>query len=104
MDFAVVKIGSKQFKVSKGDTFEIDKISDNKDKKIKFEEVLLVSQDGKVKIGTPIVKGASVTASLLGDKKGDKIRVSKFKSKVRYRRTIGFRPLLSEIKIEKIDF
>lgn len=103
MDFAVVKISGKQFKVVEGDTIEVAKLSD-KDKKIKFEKVLLTSFGGKVKIGAPNVKGAKVTATILENKKGEKIRVSKFKSKVRYRRTSGFRPQLSVLKIEKIEF
>lgn len=102
MDWAVVKIGGKQFKVSQGDTIEVEKLS-NTEKKVKFEEVLLASLGGKVKVGTPTVKGARVTAIVLENKKGKKIRVSKFKAKSRYRRTAGFRPHLSLLKIEKIE-
>jgi len=112
MDFAVVKISGKQFKVAEGDTIEVAKLSDKqslrsgelKDKKVKFEEVLLTSFGGKVQVGAPTVKGAKVTATILENKKGEKIRVSKFKSKVRYRRTSGFRPQLSVLRIEKIEF
>lgn len=104
MNFAVVKIGGKQFKVAQGDVIEVEKMSTSKDKKLKLEEVLLVSSDGKVKVGSPTVKGVNVTATVLEDKKGKKVRVSKFKSKVRYRRTSGFRPQLSVLKIERIEF
>lgn len=103
MDFAVVKIGGKQYKVAQGDTLEVEKLS-HKDKKVKFEEVLIASSGGKIKIGTPTIKGAKVTATIIQDKKGDKIKVSKFKSKVRYRRVTGFRPQLSALKIDKIEF
>lgn len=103
MNWAVVKIGSKQFKVSEGDILEVDKLSVDKDKKVNFEEILLISKDGNVKLGNPVVKNAKVTALVLGDKKGDKIRVSKFKSKVRYRKSSGFRASLTQIKIEKIS-
>lgn len=103
MDYAIIKIGGKQYKVQKGDVLEVDRLGE-KNKKFKLEEVLLISQDGKVRVGAPTVKGSSLVASVLDDKKGKKVRVSKFKSKVRYRRTIGFRPLLSRIKIEEIKF
>lgn len=103
MDFAVIKIGGKQHKVAKGDVIEVSRIN-GKEKKVEFGEVLLTSQDGKVKVGSPLVKGVKVTASVLGERKGKKIRVSKFKSKVRYRKTSGFRPLLTQVEIEKIEF
>ncbi len=103
MDYAIVKIGGKQYKVSVGDVVEVNRLAAEKDKKVKFDEVLLVSSDGKVKVGAPTVKGAKVTATVLENKKGEKIRISKFKSKVRYRRTSGFRPLLSLLKIDKIE-
>lgn len=103
MDFAVVKIGGKQYNVSVGDIIEVNRLSTEPEKKIKFDEILLVSSDGKVKVGTPTVKNSSVTAKVIENKKGEKVRVAKFKSKVRYRRTAGFRPLLSLLKIEKIN-
>lgn len=103
MDFAVVRIGGKQFRVSKGDVLEVQKIAGGKGK-IKLEDVLLTSENGKVKIGSPTVKNAFVTASLVEEKKGEKIRVSKYKAKVRYRRTMGFRPILSLIKIDNIEY
>lgn len=101
--YAVVKISGKQFKVSEGDVITVGKLN-SKDKKVTFEDVLLVSVEGKVKVGNPSVKNAKVTAAVLENKKGDKIRVSKFKSKVRYRKTIGFRPQFSVLKIEKIQY
>lgn len=98
-----MKIGGKQYRVAKGDVIEVAKVN-NKDKKFRFEEVLLASKEGKIKVGAPVVKGARITASVLGEKKGEKVRVSKFKSKVRYRKTMGFRPLLTQLKIESIEF
>lgn len=101
MDYAVVKIAGKQYRVCAGDVLEVDRLSD--DKNLTFDEVLLLVSDGKVKIGKPTVSGASVKATLLDQVKGDKIRVSKFKAKARYRRTIGFRASLSKVQIEKIE-
>jgi large subunit ribosomal protein L21 len=101
MKYAVVKTGGKQYKVSEGDIIEIDRIS-GKDGKVAFEEVLLLVNDGKVTVGKPFIKGEKVQGKILEDFRGEKVRVSKFKSKVRYRRTVGFRAALSRVEIEKI--
>ena len=99
--YAIIKTGGKQYKVSEGDTIEIAKLS-NKDSKVIFEDVLLLVSEKDVKVGKPTVK-AKVIGKILENKKGDKIRVAKFKSKVRYRRVTGFRPQISVVKIEKIE-
>ncbi len=99
--FAVVKIGSQQFKVSEGEELEVEKIAGEKGKEVIFEEVLLLA-DKKIEIGQPLVRGARVEAKILNQSKGEKIRVAKFRAKSRYRRVKGFRPLLTKIKIEKI--
>jgi large subunit ribosomal protein L21 len=101
MNYAVIKTGGKQYKVSVGDVIEVDRIS-GKDGKISFEEVLLLVNDGKVKVGKPFITGEKVEGKILEDFRGVKVRVSKFKSKVRYRRTTGFRAALTKVKIEKI--
>lgn len=102
MNYAVIKTGGKQYKVSVGDIIEIDKISVKDDGKVIFEEVLLLASDSGVKIGEPTLKGEKVVGKLLEHLKGDKVRVSKFKSKVRYRRVTGFRASLSKVQIEEI--
>lgn len=99
--YAIIKAGGKQYKVSEGDTIEVQKNQD-KDSKVTFEEVLLLVTDKGIKVGNPTVK-AKVTGKVLENKKGDKVRVAKFKSKVRFRRVTGFRPQLSVVKIEKIE-
>jgi large subunit ribosomal protein L21 len=101
MNYAVIKTGGKQYKVSEGDIIEIDRIV-GKDEKFTFEEVLLLVNDGKVTVGKPFIAGEKVEAKILEDLKGEKVRVSKFKSKVRYRRTMGFRAALTKVQIEKI--
>jgi large subunit ribosomal protein L21 len=101
MNYAVIKTGGKQYKVSEGDTIEIDRIA-GKDGKISFEEVLLLVNDSKVTVGKPFITGEKVDGKILEDFRGEKVRVSKFKSKVRYRRTTGFRAALTRVRIEKI--
>lgn len=103
MEYAVIRTGGKQYKVSAGDTIQVDKLNNSDKKEITFDDVLLVSLDGKLNIGSPVVSGARVRATLVDQIKGDKIRVQKFKAKSRYRRTTGFRAQMSVIKIEKIE-
>jgi large subunit ribosomal protein L21 len=102
MQYAVIKSGGKQYKVSTGDTIEVDKIKDTDKKSVAFD-VLLSVDEGKVNIGNPLVKGAKVEATIIENKKGDKIHVRRFKAKSRYRKVIGFRSQKTVVKIDKID-
>lgn len=103
MKYAVLKSGGKQYKVKEGDTIIVDKVNSDKNKEVAFENVLLLVSDSGVKLGNPTVSGLEVKGKIVEDFKGEKVRVAKFKSKVRYRRVIGFRPMLSKVKIEKIE-
>jgi large subunit ribosomal protein L21 len=102
MKYAVIKTGGKQYRVSEGDIIEVDKLEVKEDQVV-FDEVLLLVTDDAVQIGKPFIQDAKVKAKLLEQKKGEKIRVAKFKSKVRYRRVAGFRAMLSKVQIEKIE-
>lgn len=102
MEYAVIRIAGMQYKVSKGSIIEVNRLALGKDEQIVFDDVLLYVNNGKVKIGTPKVLAAKATAKVLGQIKGDKIRVAKFKAKVRYRRVIGFTPQLTRVMIEDI--
>lgn len=101
---AVVTISGKQYIVSKGDVIEVDRVNGKKGETLTFDSVLLIVDDKeKVKVGKPFVKGALVKATLVEEKKGAKIQVRRFKSKVRYRKTTGFRPLLTKLEITAIE-
>lgn len=102
MTYAIVKISGKQYKVSEGDTLLVNKLVGEKGKEYDFGEVYLLKTDSQIKVGQPIVSDVSVKTVIEAQLKGEKIDVSKFKSKVRYRRKMGFRPLLTKIKITKI--
>jgi large subunit ribosomal protein L21 len=102
MKYAVIKTGGKQYRVSEGDIIEVDKLEVKEDR-IVFDNVLLLVTEDSVQIGKPFILDAKVKGKLLEQKKGEKIRVAKFKSKVRYRRVAGFRAMLSKIQIEKIE-
>lgn len=102
MKYAVIKTGGKQYRVSEGNVIEVDRLSEEPSGKVVFEDVLLLVNDGKIKIGNPTVTGEKISAKILENTQGDKIRVSKFKSKVRFRKVTGFRAKLSKVEIEKI--
>ncbi len=104
MQYAVIKSGGKQYKVSAGDILTLDRLNLEGKKSVTFDEVLLVVNDGKATIGKPNVNGAKVEATLVEDMQGEKIRVMRFKAKSRYRRTIGFRAKQTIVKIDKIEF
>ncbi|PIW36884.1 MAG: 50S ribosomal protein L21 [Candidatus Kerfeldbacteria bacterium CG15_BIG_FIL_POST_REV_8_21_14_020_45_12] len=101
---AVISTGGKQYKVSEGGTLKIEKLEVEEGKNISFDEVLLVSKpDGSdVKLGTPTLEGAKVTAKVLKQARAKKIEVSKFKAKSRYSKTYGHRQPYTEVEITKI--
>lgn len=96
--YAVIKISGHQYKVSEGEELLVDKIKDQK----VAPEVLLVSDGEKLLLGKPFVAGAKVTFKILGQEKGEKIEVIKYRAKSRYRKHTGFRPSYSKIQILKI--
>lgn len=104
MKYAVIKTGGKQYRVCQGEEILIDKIEGEKGERVGFNNLLLIVEDKKVKIGTPKISKAKVVGEIVGQEKGKKIRVAKFKAKSRYRRVIGFRPLLTRVKIKKISY
>jgi large subunit ribosomal protein L21 len=97
MDFAVIRIGGAQYKVTEGQVISVNKIVGDVE-----PEVLLVSKKDKVLVGTPTVKGAKVKLEKVADYQGEKLDVIKFKAKSRYRRKIGFRPQLTKLKVISI--
>ena len=100
MKYAVIAISGTQYKVEENQVITVDKF----DPTIKStDQVLLTVNDDKVTVGTPTVKGATVEFESVRDYQGEKLRVSTFKAKSRYRKTHGFRAQLSDIKITKIN-
>ena len=99
MEYAIVKTGGKQYKVSKDSIIEVERLSSKPGEKFSFEEIILHVVDGKVKLGKPIVKGVVVKPEVLEHFKGEKLRISKFKAKSKYRRVTGHRQYLTKVKI-----
>ena len=99
MNYAVIKASGKQYKVTPGLVLEVDKIEGENGSSISFDEVLLTADEKAVVVGKPNVKGAVVTAKIIEQTMGDKVRVAKFKAKSKYRRATGFRSKLTKIEI-----
>ncbi|MAG11863.1 MAG: 50S ribosomal protein L21 [Parcubacteria group bacterium] len=101
---AVIKTGGKQYLVKAGDTLKIEKIDGEAGANVTFDNVLLAFDDkaADVKIGTPTLSGASVTATIEEQGRGKKIPVIKYKPKTRYRRNVGHRQHFTKVKIGEI--
>ena len=100
--YAVLETGSKQYRVSKGDTLEIERLDVEAGKPFTFDRVLLVSNEGKLTVGSPTVASASVTADVVAHKRGEKKIAFKMKRRKGYHRTVGHRQELTVVKIKEI--
>jgi large subunit ribosomal protein L21 len=96
---AVIASGGKQYLVKKDDELELELLGE--DKKVEFDVLLLIDGDS-VKVGQPHVAGAKVTAEVLGETKGEKVKVLRFKAKKRVKRLTGHRQHYTQVKITKI--
>lgn len=99
--YAVIKTGGKQYKVNEGDTLEVEHLPVKGDR-VTFTPVLVVTDDGKTIYGKKDLRGYSVTAKVIGDAKGDKINVLKYRPKSGYAVKTGHRQLYSLIEITSI--
>ena len=106
MEYAVFKTGGKQYRVSPGDTLDVEKLPVGVESVAEFCEVLAISDGGEVTFGSPYVPGAKVLAQVQSHHADKKIVVFKYKAKTRYRRKKGHRQdytrlLIQDIKLEK---
>lgn len=102
MAYAIIETGGKQYRVSPGSVLEVELLEANEGDKIAFDKVLIYQDSQDPVIGNPYVAGAVVTAEVMGQTKGPKIRVFTYKPKKRQRRTVGHRQMITQIKIEEI--
>ncbi|MCD6177735.1 50S ribosomal protein L21 [bacterium] len=100
---AVIKTGGKQYLVSPSQKIKIEKINKKEGSEVVFKEVLLVQKGNKIQIGRPFVKGAKVIGKVVGQSKGEKITILKYKPKTRYKKKKGYRHLFTEVEITKIE-
>jgi large subunit ribosomal protein L21 len=101
--FAIVKIAGKQYKVEKDAEIDVDRIDGEEGHTVELTDVLLRGNETKTDIGTPLVSGAKVTAKIVKQFQGEKLKVQRYKQKVRYRKTTGFRAQLTRLAIIAIS-
>lgn len=100
--YAIVEISGKQYRVSPGETIDVDNLNVIEGETVELDRVLVIGNDGSTTIGKPTVEGAKVIAMSKGTMRGDKVIVYKFKAKVRYRRKVGHHQLYTRLTIDKI--
>ena len=100
---AIIETGGKQYRVAEGDVLFIEKLDVAAGDTVKFDRVLAVIDEDSTKFGTPVVEGASVSANVVKNGRGKKIRVFKMKPKKGYRRTQGHRQPSTKVQIETIN-
>ena len=100
--YAVIESCGKQYKVAEGDVVFFEKLDVEEGKKVTFDKVVLVSDDKKVEVGVPYVKGVKVEGKVVANGKGKKIIVYKYKAKKNYRRTQGHRQPYTKVEITSI--
>ncbi len=104
MKYAVIAISGTQYQIEENQTITVDLLDLKEGEKSSTDQVLLTVDGDKVKVGTPTVKDASVEFKVIKHYQGKKLKVFKYKSKSRYRKTTGFRAQLTDIQILKINF
>ena len=102
-EYAIIKTGGKQYRVSEGETLQVEKLNAEVGAEVVFEEVLTVVNDADVKIGKPVVEGAKVVAKVVEHGKADKIFVFKYKAKSNYRKRQGHRQPFTTVEITAIN-
>jgi large subunit ribosomal protein L21 len=101
--YAVIKTGGKQYRVVAGEKIKIEQIPTDVGSQITLGEVLLVGEGESVKIGAPVVTGASVTASVLAHGRHDKVKIFKMRRRKHYQKHQGHRQNYTEIRIDAIS-
>ena len=102
MDYAIIQTGGKQYKVQPGDILEVEKLPHSEGSQVELDQVFVVSQEGQVTIGNPLVEGARVVAEIANNGRGKKLIVFKYKRKTRYRIKQGHRQSYTRLTIKEI--
>jgi large subunit ribosomal protein L21 len=101
--YAVIKTGGKQYRVKQGDTIKVEKLEAEQGSNVNISDVLLVANGETIKVGTPLVAGASVSATVKSHGRGPKIRIIKMKRRKHYRKRMGHRQSYTELSITGIQ-
>lgn len=101
--YAVIKSGGKQYRVAPGDVVRVEKLEVAPGETVELDQVLLVSDENGLKVGTPVLEGVKVTAEVLEQGRGDKIRVLKFRRRKHHRKQMGHRQYYTALRITGVS-
>ena len=101
--FAIIETGGKQYKVNEGDVIFVEKLGVEEGETVVFDSVKVLSREGALKVGTPNVEGAKVTATVVKNGKGKKIYILKYKAKKNEKKKIGHRQPYTKVQIMTIE-
>jgi large subunit ribosomal protein L21 len=100
--YAIVEIAGQQFKVEQGQDVFVHRLNNEEGADVEFDKVLLIDDEGSVKVGAPVVEGAKVNGKVVAHVRGDKVIVFKKKRRKGYQKQNGHRQDLTKVRIEKI--
>lgn len=100
--YAVIQTGGKQYRVAPGDTLMVEKLEGNVGDSVEFDRVLILSKDGSISTGAPVINGAKVTAKIVEHTRGDKLVVYKFRRRKNYRLRNGHRQYYTAVEIADV--
>lgn len=101
--YAIVTTGGKQYRVEEGQVLRFERLQGSAGESVSLNEVLLVSDDGETRLGSPKLAGASVTGTVVEQGRGAKVRVFRYKKRKHYRKTRGHRQDFTAVRIDKIQ-
>lgn len=101
--YAIISDGGRQYRVQEGQEIDLDYRDISKGESIKFDRVLAVSSEGGLKLGSPLVSGATVMGEVLGVQMGDKVYIQKMRRRKTYRRRTGHRQMYTRVLVRKIE-
>ena len=101
--YAIVQTGGKQYRVHTGEEFRVETLPGDEGDLVELDDVRMISEDGDVKLGTPSIEGAKVTAEIIGNGKAKKVIIFKYKAKTRYRRKNGHRQPYTDLRVTDIS-
>ena len=101
--YAVIKTGGKQYKVAAGEKIKVEQIAADVGQEIVIDQVLAVGSGADLKVGSPLVSGAVVTATVLAHGKNDKVRIFKMRRRKHYKKSQGHRQTFTELHIQAVS-
>ena len=101
--YAVIKTGGKQYRVMQGETLRVEKLDADIGAAVTFDQVLLIGEGEGITVGTPLVTGASVAATVKAQGRGDKVRIIKFRRRKHHMKQMGHRQYYTEVEITSIS-